>query len=149
MDSLREDFLGSDGDGNGVEAKTASWRKFNSSKPKSRVAARSSKGKQGAGVGEGATSGAARPNTNNVGTDMDGKGTSDMRVAGSTALGESDAQGRGSAKDDRMAGKKGAEATHKCWVCRRAFKSAKGLRDHESKSELHRINVQLKDSMAT
>lgn len=35
-----------------------------------------------------------------------------------------------------------------CWVCRRGFKSARALAHHEAKSELHLINVQLREFLS-
>lgn len=123
MKRLREDVMGSDGDANEVEAKTANWQKFNSKMATKRRTAGGASGRRenirkspGLGVGRG-----------------DGAG-----------------QERASAGPDapKAAGEKAAGSGFVCWVCRRGFKSVEGLANHEAKSELHDINVQLREFLS-
>ncbi|CAM9126932.1 unnamed protein product [Scytosiphon promiscuus] len=131
---LREDLLGGEDDGSKMEAKTASWQKFSAT-------ATAPKRKAGGGRRERAK----RSNAEWV--------TSRATVEGSVAVGgggeiESSAE---AATSDRPISSGGKEAGpgYVCWVCRRGFKSAKGLATHEAKSELHEINVQLKDFLVS
>lgn len=125
MNRLREDVLGSGEDAKDVEAKTASWQKFNSTTAPKRRAA-------------GGASGRREKKT----TKTSGLGVGD----GGGGAG----QGGASAGPDPpdMAAEKAAGAGSVCWICRRGFKSAKGLANHEAKSELHAINVQLREFLS-
>eukprot|EP00903_Cladosiphon_okamuranus_P005642 g5608.t1 len=122
MDRLREDVLGSSEDAKGVEAKTASWHKFiSTAAPKRRAG--------------GAASGRREK----------------AKKTGGLGLGHGDGVGQGNASagpdPPNVAAEKEvtAGAGFVCWVCRRGFRSAKGLANHEAKSELHEINVQLRE----
>lgn len=123
MDRLREDVLGSGEDAKDVEAKTASWQKFSSATAPKRRAAGGASGRQGK-----------------------------TRKSGGVGVGRGDGAGQrgASAGPDppTVAGDKAAGAESVCWVCRRGFKSAKGLVNHEAKSELHEINVQLREFLS-
>lgn len=125
LSRLREDVLGSSEDAEDVEAKTASWQKFNSATAPKRRAA-------------GGASGRREKTTKTSGL---GAGRSSDGAAG---------QGGTSAGRDppNAAADKAAGAEFVCWVCRRGFKSAKGLANHEAKSELHEINVQLREFLS-
>ncbi len=132
MNRLREDVLGSgDGDGTGeVEANTASWQKFNSTTTPKRKATR------------GSTPGHGRENSRKGGSG----GSGGVGVGGGEAEGqEGGSAGVTQTDPPKVAGEETAGPGFVCWVCRRGFKSAKGLANHEAKSELHEINVQLRE----
>lgn len=148
MSRLRDDVLGSDG--SEVEAKTASWLKFNSTTtPKRRggggTAGRREKVKRNKSKGASspvvACSQGQDHGAEGSGSSVEGRGgdVGDLKMGGGAdaAAGRSD--------DSSVAGEKAAGSGFACWVCRRGFKSAKGLAHHEAKSELHEINVQLQD----
>lgn len=122
INRLREDMLGSSEDAKDVEAKTASWQKFSSTTaPKRRVAGGASghreKTTKTGGLGVGRGNGAEQGGTS-AGPDPPNVAAEKEEAAGTGFV---------------------------CWVCRRGFKSAKGLANHEAKSELHEINVQLRE----
>ncbi|CAM9159779.1 unnamed protein product, partial [Ectocarpus sp. 8 AP-2014] len=148
MSRLRDDVLGSDG--SEVEAKTASWLKFNSTTtPKRRggggTAGRREKAKRNNSKGVSspvvACSQGQAYGAEGSGSGVEGSGgdVGDLKRGGGAdaAAGRSDGSS--------VAGEKAAGSGFACWVCRRGFKSAKGLAHHEAKSELHEINVQLRE----
>eukprot|EP00752_Nemacystus_decipiens_P016374 g14637.t1 len=124
VNRLREEVLGSSDDAKDVEAKTASWQKFNSTTTPKRRAAGGASGRR-----------EKTTKTSGLGTGHGGA------CAG---------QGGASAGPDppEVGAEKAAGTGFVCWVCRRGFKSAKGLANHEAKSELHAINVQLRDFLS-
>lgn len=123
MNRLREDVLGSSEDAKEVEAKTASWQKFNSTTaPKRRAAGGGASGRR-----------------------------EKTRKSGGLGVGRGDAGQEGASVGPdlfNVAAEKAAGPEPVCWVCRRGFKSAKGLANHEAKSELHEINVQLREFLS-
>lgn len=151
MSRLRDDVLGSDG--SEVEAKTASWLKFNSTTTPKR---------RGGGGASGRREKAKRNNSNGVASpgvacsqgQAYGAEGSGIGIAGSRGdVGDLEKGGGADAAAGRsdgssVAGGKAAGSGFACWVCRRGFKSAKGLAHHEAKSELHEINVQLREFLS-
>ncbi|CAM9308692.1 unnamed protein product, partial [Hapterophycus canaliculatus] len=131
IDRLREDLLGGKEDESEVEAKTASWQNFNAK-------ATAQKRKAGGGRRENAK----RSNAEFANSGQGGR----LGVGGGSSERSPE-----TAPTDRPKppGGKAAGPGFVCWVCRRGFKSAKGLAQHEAKSELHEINVQLKDFLPT
>lgn len=133
MNRLREDVLGSGEDAKDVEAKTASWQKFNSTTAptKRRAAAaggasgRREKAQKSGGLGVGCRGGAGQGGAS--------AGPDPPNVAADKAV------------PPHSSPPRQETGQHVCWVCRRGFKSAKGLTNHEAKSELHEINVQLRE----
>lgn len=126
MTRLREDVLGSSEDAQEVEAKTASWQKFNSTTAPKRRAAGGASGR--------------RENKKKSG------GSAAERGDGAGHAGATSRAGPG--PPSVAAAEKAGGTASVCWVCRRGFKSAKGLANHEAKSELHEINVQLREFLS-
>lgn len=164
MNRLREDVLGSSDGASEVEAKAASWQKFNSKTTPKRKRA----------VGMGGTGGRGENTTQSTRVSSEPTG---WAGPGTPATNESEGEnhwrsgpGRGGlsaggADDSRRergcAGgtsgtdppnvvreKPAAGPAFVCLVCRRGFKSAKGLAHHEANSELHEITMQLRDLMS-
>lgn len=154
MDRLRSDVLGSEERAGEVEAKTASWQKFNSTtrgRKAGGAGGRRERPKRGS-AGLGAATGAEAQGVNRTGV---GLGTSNCASTGKGAVGGVAPEGAGTGSAEaaetdpqQVPEEKGAKAGFACWVCRRGFKSAKGLAHHEAKSELHAINVQLRDFLS-
>lgn len=157
MDRLRASVLGEYQDEGNVEAKTASWQRFSEKAFSSSTATRK-KQKTHAEGGLRAKK-TANSDIRSGGTSDNGTSNNTAGVAGDTTAAE---QGEGTtaegnpafSRGDRVAGGPeqatgGAVASFACWVCRRGFKSANALAQHEAKSELHLINVQLKDFLST
>lgn len=157
MDRLREDVLGNDQDAGAVEAKTASWQKFTSTIPKRKQGftgrrdktKRSETGVAAMGLEGPEVQDSGGHNRNSSANSVHSAGTtpSDDLVGGGRATGEGDSaepvRSRPEVGEEKRAG-----AAFVCWVCRRGFKSAKGLAHHEAKSELHVINVQLREFLS-
>ena len=149
MERLRRDILGSEERAGEVEAKTASWQKFNSAtrgRKSGGAAGRREKPKRGsAGLAAATESEAQGANGNGVGLNTNNGTSTDKSAEGGVAEGRESAEGSLSGP---QVSEKGAKAGFACWVCRRGFKSAKGLAHHEAKSELHAINVQLREFLS-
>ena len=154
MDRLRSDVLGSEERAGEVEAKTASWQKFNSTTRgrKAGGASRLRENPKKGSAGLGPATGAEAQGVNRTGV---GLGTSNCASTGKGAVGGVAPEGAGTGSAEaavtdpqQVPEEKGAKAGFACWVCRRGFKSAKGLAHHEAKSELHAINVQLRDFLS-
>lgn len=124
MNRLREDVLGISENAKDVEAKTASWQKFNATTAPKRRAA-------------GDASARLEKTTKTSGLGVGGGGSGAGQGRASAGPGPPD-----------MAAEKAAGAGSVCWICRRGFKSAKGLANHEAKSELHAVNVQLREFLS-
>lgn len=121
------------------EAKTASWQKFSSgmTRRRSNLASPEAPGEKkscrAGGASVGASTGACASASNEPGV-----------------IGESP-HDRGSVGEENRPKKaeSGVKTMFACMICRRGFKSAKGLAQHEAHSELHRINVELREVMLT
>lgn len=138
IDKLRDAVLGSEGDG-AVEAKTASWQKFSatSSKRKASHGKPKAKASRRSGPVEQHTLEACESRESGVNPPQVPCG--DPAVSG----GSVDHDVREKDEGQPHSRRKGTEFV--CWVCRRSFRSASGLTNHESKSELHMINIQLQE----
>lgn len=153
MERLRRDVLGNEERAGEVEAKTASWQKFNSAtrgRKTGGAAGRREKPKRGSpGVAAATGSEAQGANRKGVGLNASNATSSstDKGAEGGVAAG-GERSADGSLSGPQVSGERGAKAGFACWVCRRGFKSAKGLAHHEAKSELHAINVQLRDLLS-
>ncbi|CAM9156758.1 unnamed protein product, partial [Laminaria digitata] len=151
MDRLRRDVLGSEERAGEVEAKTASWQKFNSATRGRKAggsAGRREKPKRGsAGLAAATGSEAQGANSNGKGLDTSSSASTGKGAGGGVAAGGG-SSAEGSLSGPQVSEEKGDKAGFACWVCRRGFKSAKGLAHHEAKSELHGINVQLREFLS-
>lgn len=151
MDRLREDVLG-DEDTGAVEAKTASWQKFTSSTPKRKIAelgARHKTSRDGGATGATSAWETRGGHGSHCGDDGTTPETGTARLDKGVAAAERrDGTAAPSSHPGVGAEHEGGGATFVCWVCRRGFKSAKGLAKHEAKSELHLINVQLQEFLS-
>lgn len=164
MDRLREDVLGSNEGASEVEAKTASWQKFNSTaKPKRRRAAgvggtarRPEKTNKSPRVSSGATAVAGPGEPAKKDSQGENHWRSGPERGGLSAEGRSDSRSEGGCAGGTVGTDPANVVREKaatgpgfaCLICRRGFKSAKGLAHHEANSELHEINVQLRDFMS-
>lgn len=148
MERLREDVLGSEERVGEVEAKTASWQKFNSAtrgRKAGGAAGRREKPKRGsAGLAAGTGSETQRAERKGVGLNASNGTSSTDKGGEGGAAGGGESSADGSLSGPQVSEERRAKAGFACWVCRRGFKSAKGLAHHEAKSELHAINVQLR-----
>lgn len=166
MERLRADVLG-DGADTAIESKTASWQQFTSS----RASAKPRKHKkEGVGIAtaaaasrpaehrsrarpdqretfrDGFTSPLAEASRSEVGRDSGNIGGGGGTKG--TPLGAAVDTHPGRAKGEAAVETKPTATSFVCWVCRRGFKSQKGLTQHQAKSELHLINVQLRDFLS-
>lgn len=114
-------MLGSE-HGTTVEAKTAAWQRFTASSTKRKARGDGNSGKV-----------ARTTPARQIGVRGEG---------GSFTVGASDG-------DDHLKGGGDAGAGFVCWVCRRSFKSRRGLEHHESMSELHMINMELQEFLSS
>lgn len=139
IDRLREDILGgAAGDEAIFEAKTASWQKFSSGKTrrKSNLASPGAPGEMKSCKAGGARVGAA---DRACARESNEPGVVGESPHGQGSVGDEIQQGKGESR---------VKTTFACMLCRRGFKSAKGLARHEAQSELHRINVELRELMS-
>lgn len=152
MERLRRDILGNEERAGEVEAKTASWQKFNSAtrgRKAGGVAGRREKPKQGsAGFAAATGSEAQGADRQGVGLNASNSTSSANKGAEGDVAAGGECSADGSLSGPQVSEERGAKAGIACWVCRRGFKSAKGLAHHEAKSELHAINVQLREFMS-
>lgn len=164
MNRLREDVLGSSENASEVEAKTASWQKFNAATAQKRrmaagvggAARRLEKTNKSTRVSSGATPSAGLGEPAIHGSHGENHGSGFRERGGLSAGGGNDSlPGRGSAggtvgadPPNAVREKAAAGPGFACLLCRRGFKSAKGLAHHNANSELHEINVQLRDLMS-
>lgn len=166
MNRLREDVLGSSDNSSQVEAKTASWQKFNAkTTPKRRkvagvggAAGRKEKTKTSIHCVSSAATPSAGPGELAIAGSQGEKHGSGFPERGGLRAGEGNDSraGRGGAggtvvgadPPNAVREKAAAGPRFVCLLCRRGFKSAKGLANHEANSELHEINAQLRDLMS-
>lgn len=158
IERLRESILG-DQDEGAVEAKTASWQRFTSTRTSSSTTSTKRKHTGSVSsrlrrnnVGE-TSSPPAVPTSNSINEPGADRSTSSLNSDSkmrSTGVQEDDTVGVSSSRDGGGGENGGNSGTTSfvCWVCRRGFKSANGLAHHEAKSELHLINVQLRDFLS-
>lgn len=158
---LRESILGDQGAGR-VEAKTASWQRFTATRTSSCTT--STKRRHTESV-ESSSRRNDIEETSSLPTAPTNNSTNELGAGGSTSSFNSDSKVRSGLQDSSTGAVVGTDGSSGardgsdgqenggndrtdsfiCWVCRRSFKSAKGLAHHETKSELHLLNVQLRD----
>lgn len=145
-----------------MEAKTASWQRFTATRTSSCTT--STKRRHTESV-ESSSRRNDIEETSSLPTAPTNNSTNELGAGGSTSSFNSDSKVRSGLQDSSTGAVVGTDGSSGardgsdgqenggndrtdsfiCWVCRRSFKSAKGLAHHETKSELHLLNVQLRD----